>query len=160
MDATLSLSATIYDDVAAQEAKEKTEKAVEKPREGAKGRVCVIGEGKRNDNAKVVAVKMASGEKIRITESYVNCKMTLGKENSVIELMPMSMSKYDVIVGMDWLNQFHAQIDCDQRTVRICRPNGEFMLIQCDSDKNVGPFVCVGSLHASGLLVGPGAEYP
>ncbi|KAI3810725.1 hypothetical protein L1987_20347 [Smallanthus sonchifolius] len=81
-------------------------------------------------------VETASGEQIRITELYANCKMTLGNENSVIELVPMSMSKYDVIIGMDWLNQCHAQIDCDQRTVRICRPNGEsivFIVYTLDS---------------------------
>ncbi|KAI3819445.1 hypothetical protein L1987_13281 [Smallanthus sonchifolius] len=81
-------------------------------------------------------VETASGEQIRITESYANCKMTIGNENSMIELIPMSMSKYDVNIRMDWLNQCHAQINFDQRTVRICRHNEESRLIQCDSDQN------------------------
>ncbi|KAI3686918.1 hypothetical protein L1987_80608 [Smallanthus sonchifolius] len=86
-----------------------TKPVQQKPGGGAKGRVFVIGEGKRNDNAKVVAgmkptpldhayvVETTSGEKIRITESYANCKMTLGNENSMIELMPMNIADIPVV---------------------------------------------------------------
>ncbi|KAI3797722.1 hypothetical protein L1987_32985 [Smallanthus sonchifolius] len=36
----------------------------------------------------------------------------------------------EVILGMDWLNQYQAQIDCDQKTVKIKKPYGEYALTQ------------------------------
>ncbi|GJZ43716.1 putative reverse transcriptase domain-containing protein [Tanacetum coccineum] len=52
-----------------------------------------------------------------------------------IDLMPVELGSFDVIVGMDWLAKYHAVIICDEKIVRI--PYGDEMLIirgdDCDS---------------------------
>ncbi|GKF52853.1 putative reverse transcriptase domain-containing protein, partial [Tanacetum coccineum] len=44
-----------------------------------------------------------------------------------IDLMPVEMGTYDVIIGMDWLTKYQAVIDCAKKIVRI--PFGSEILI-------------------------------
>nr|GEV77124.1 reverse transcriptase domain-containing protein [Tanacetum cinerariifolium] len=52
-----------------------------------------------------------------------------------IDLMPVELDSFDVIIGMDWLANNHAMIVCDMKIV--CIPCGnEILIIQGDrSDK-------------------------
>ncbi|GKD31258.1 putative reverse transcriptase domain-containing protein [Tanacetum coccineum] len=48
-----------------------------------------------------------------------------------INLMPVELGSFDVIIGMDWLGNHHAVIVCDEKIVRI--PYGdEVLIVQCD----------------------------
>ncbi|GKE17028.1 putative reverse transcriptase domain-containing protein [Tanacetum coccineum] len=49
-----------------------------------------------------------------------------------IDLMPIELGSFDVIIGMDWLAKYHALIICDQKVVRI--PYGDKVLIIRDDD--------------------------
>ncbi|GJT42123.1 putative reverse transcriptase domain-containing protein [Tanacetum coccineum] len=55
-----------------------------------------------------------------------------------IDLMPVELGSFDVIIGMDWLAKYHAVIVCDEKIVRI--PYGDEMLIirgdDCDGEKD------------------------
>ncbi|GJY88575.1 putative reverse transcriptase domain-containing protein [Tanacetum coccineum] len=44
-----------------------------------------------------------------------------------IDLMPVELGSFDVIIGMDWLAKYHALIICDEKVVRI--PYGDEVLI-------------------------------
>ncbi|GKF24500.1 putative reverse transcriptase domain-containing protein, partial [Tanacetum coccineum] len=44
-----------------------------------------------------------------------------------INLMPVELGSFDVIIGMDWLANHHAVIVCDEKIVRI--PYGDEVLI-------------------------------
>nr|GEY69291.1 reverse transcriptase domain-containing protein [Tanacetum cinerariifolium] len=44
-----------------------------------------------------------------------------------IDLMPVELGSFDVIIGMDWLANYHVVIVCDEKIVRI--PYGEEVLI-------------------------------
>ncbi|GJZ48584.1 putative reverse transcriptase domain-containing protein [Tanacetum coccineum] len=50
-----------------------------------------------------------------------------------IDLMPVELGSFDVIIGMNWLANHHAVIACDEKIVRI--PNGdEVLIVQGDRD--------------------------
>ncbi|GJU24028.1 putative reverse transcriptase domain-containing protein [Tanacetum coccineum] len=50
-----------------------------------------------------------------------------------IDLMPVKLGSFDVIIGMDWLANHHAVIVCDEKIVRI--PYGdEVLIVQGDRD--------------------------
>ncbi|GKA80267.1 putative reverse transcriptase domain-containing protein [Tanacetum coccineum] len=53
-----------------------------------------------------------------------------------IDLMPIELGTFDVIIGMDWLVKHNAVIVCGEKVVRI--PCGKKMLI-VESDKGVAP---------------------
>ncbi|GJY63982.1 putative reverse transcriptase domain-containing protein, partial [Tanacetum coccineum] len=44
-----------------------------------------------------------------------------------IDLMPVKLGSFDVIIGMDWLSKYHAVIVCDEKIVRV--PFGNEILI-------------------------------
>ncbi|GJW36725.1 putative reverse transcriptase domain-containing protein [Tanacetum coccineum] len=73
------------------------------------------------------AVELADG---RISETNVilgGCTLGLLGHPFDIDLMPIEIGSFDVIVGMDWLAKYHAVIICDEKIVRI--PYGDEVLI-------------------------------
>ncbi|GJZ81642.1 putative reverse transcriptase domain-containing protein, partial [Tanacetum coccineum] len=44
-----------------------------------------------------------------------------------IDLMPVELGSFDVIIGMDWLAKYHTLIVCDEKVIRI--PYGDAVLI-------------------------------
>nr|GEZ71611.1 hypothetical protein [Tanacetum cinerariifolium] len=53
-----------------------------------------------------------------------------------IDLMPVELGSFDVIIGMDWLAKYHALIVCDEKVVRI--PYGNEVLIIRGNNCDVG----------------------
>ncbi|GJZ02951.1 putative reverse transcriptase domain-containing protein [Tanacetum coccineum] len=51
-----------------------------------------------------------------------------------IDLMPVPLGSFDVIIGMDWLTKYHGVIICDEKIVRV--PFGREMLIFQDNGNN------------------------
>ncbi|GJS18664.1 putative reverse transcriptase domain-containing protein [Tanacetum coccineum] len=83
------------------------------------------------------AEKIADG---RISETNVvlrGCTLGLLGHPFDIDLMPIELGSFDVIIGMDWLAKYHALIICDEKVVRI--PYGDEVLIirgdDCDDGK-------------------------
>ncbi|GKA75063.1 putative reverse transcriptase domain-containing protein [Tanacetum coccineum] len=78
------------------------------------------------------AVELADG---RISETNVvfrGCTLGLLGHPFDIDLMPVELGSFDVIIGMDWLAKYHALIVCDEKVVRI--PYGdEVLIIRCDN---------------------------
>nr|GEZ25547.1 putative reverse transcriptase domain-containing protein [Tanacetum cinerariifolium] len=61
-----------------------------------------------------------------------------------IDLMPVELGSFDVIIGMDWLAKYHALIVCDEKVVRI--PYGNEVLIirgdDCDGGSKLNIISC------------------
>ncbi|GKA96828.1 putative reverse transcriptase domain-containing protein [Tanacetum coccineum] len=83
------------------------------------------------------AVELADG---RISETNVvlrGCTLGLLGHPFDIDLMPVELGSFDVIIGMDWLAKYHALIVCDEKVVRI--PYGDEVLIvrgdDCDGKR-------------------------
>ncbi|GKE10593.1 putative reverse transcriptase domain-containing protein [Tanacetum coccineum] len=66
----------------------------------------------------------------RISETNVvlrGCTLGLLGHPFDIDLMPVELGSFDVIIGMDWLEKYHALIVCDEKVV--CIPYGDKVLI-------------------------------
>ncbi|GKA05579.1 putative reverse transcriptase domain-containing protein [Tanacetum coccineum] len=73
------------------------------------------------------AVELADG---RISETNVvlrGCMLGLLSHPFDIDLMPVELGSFDVIIGMDWLAKYHVVIICDEKVIRI--PYGDEVLI-------------------------------
>ncbi|GJZ79584.1 putative reverse transcriptase domain-containing protein [Tanacetum coccineum] len=80
------------------------------------------------------AVELADGG---ISETNVvlrGCTLGLLGHPFDIDLMPVELGNFDVIIGMDWLAKYHALIVCDEKVV--CIPYGDEMLIIQGDDCN------------------------
>nr|GEX30581.1 reverse transcriptase domain-containing protein [Tanacetum cinerariifolium] len=57
--------------------------------------------------------------------------LTLLNQPFKIDLMPIKLGSFDVVIGMDWLSKYHAKIICDEKVVHI-PINDETLIIQGD----------------------------
>nr|GEX92151.1 hypothetical protein [Tanacetum cinerariifolium] len=65
------------------------------------------------------AVELADG---RVSETNIilrGCTLGLLGHPFNIDLMPIELGSFDVIIDMDWLAKYHALIICDEKVVRI-----------------------------------------
>ncbi|GKA02016.1 putative reverse transcriptase domain-containing protein [Tanacetum coccineum] len=80
-------------------------------------------------------VELADG---RISETNVvlrGCTLGLLGHPFDIDLMPVELGNFDVIIGMDWLAKYHALIICDGKVVRIPYED-ELLIIRGDDYGN------------------------
>ncbi|GKF15691.1 putative reverse transcriptase domain-containing protein, partial [Tanacetum coccineum] len=70
------------------------------------------------------------------TDSNVVTGCTLGLLGHLfdIDLMPVELGSFDIVIGMDWLAKYHALIVCDEKVVRI--PYGDKVTSQKAEDKS------------------------
>ncbi|GJX68637.1 putative reverse transcriptase domain-containing protein, partial [Tanacetum coccineum] len=68
------------------------------------------------------AVELADGRILETNVVLRGCTLGLLGHPFNIDLMPVELGSFDVIISMDWLAKYHALIVCDEKVVRIpCR---------------------------------------
>ncbi|GJT12210.1 putative reverse transcriptase domain-containing protein [Tanacetum coccineum] len=81
------------------------------------------------------AVELADERTSETNTMLRGCTLGLLGHPFNIDLMPIDLGSFDVIIGMDWLAKNHAVIVCDEKIVRIPYRN-EILIVQGDkSDK-------------------------
>ncbi|GJV44973.1 putative reverse transcriptase domain-containing protein [Tanacetum coccineum] len=64
-------------------------------------------------------VELADGKIIGINTIIRGCTLNFLNHPFNIDLMPVKLGSFDVIIGTDWLAKYHAVIVCDEKLVRI-----------------------------------------
>ncbi|GJV33320.1 putative reverse transcriptase domain-containing protein [Tanacetum coccineum] len=64
-------------------------------------------------------IEMADGNLVRTNTVIKGCTLTLLNQPFEIDLMPIKLGSFDVVIGMDWLSKYHAKILCDEKVVHI-----------------------------------------
>nr|GFA14608.1 hypothetical protein [Tanacetum cinerariifolium] len=87
-------------------------------------RVYAVGTAETNPNLNVVMdhgydVELADGRIIWVNTLIRGCTLNFLNYPFNIDLMPIEMGSFDVIIGMDWLVMYHAVIVCDEKLVRV-----------------------------------------
>ncbi|GJY42422.1 putative reverse transcriptase domain-containing protein [Tanacetum coccineum] len=77
---------------------------------------------------------MADGNLVSTNTVIQGCTLTLLNQPFKIDLMPIKLGSFDVVIGMDWLSKYHAKIICDEKVVHI-PINGETLIIWGDRSK-------------------------
>ncbi|GJS99764.1 putative reverse transcriptase domain-containing protein [Tanacetum coccineum] len=72
---------------------------------------------------------MADGNLVSTNTVIQGCTLTLLNQPFEIDLMPIKLGSFDVIIGMDWLSKYHDRIICDEKVVHILI-NGETLIIR------------------------------
>ncbi|GKA52433.1 putative reverse transcriptase domain-containing protein [Tanacetum coccineum] len=62
------------------------------------------------------------------------CTLILLNQPFEIDLMPIKLGSFDVVIGMDWLSKYHARIICDEKVIHI-PIDGETLIIRGDRSK-------------------------
>ncbi|GKB11866.1 putative reverse transcriptase domain-containing protein, partial [Tanacetum coccineum] len=80
-------------------------------------------------------VELADGSIIWVNTVLLGCTLNFLNHPFHVDLMPVEMGTYDVIIGMDWLTKYQAVIDCAKKIVRI--PFGsEILIFHGDGSRN------------------------
>jgi hypothetical protein len=82
-----------------------------------------------------LVAEVASGELVVIRDHYEKCIIELDGETFVIDLLPISLSSFDVVVGMDWLAANHAEILRFKKLIKVPSTNGGMILIYGEKGK-------------------------
>ncbi|GJR19793.1 putative reverse transcriptase domain-containing protein [Tanacetum coccineum] len=64
-------------------------------------------------------IEMADGNLVSTNIVIQGCSLTLLNQSFKIDLMPIKLSSFDVVIDMDWLSKYHAKIICDEKVVHI-----------------------------------------
>ncbi|GJW79536.1 putative reverse transcriptase domain-containing protein [Tanacetum coccineum] len=80
-------------------------------------------------------IELADGRIIRVNTVLLGCTLNFLNHPFHIDLMPVEMGSFDVIIGMDWLTKYHAIIDCAKKIIRIPYGN-EILIIHGDKSSN------------------------
>ncbi|GJU83272.1 putative reverse transcriptase domain-containing protein [Tanacetum coccineum] len=79
-------------------------------------------------------IEMADGNLVSTNIVIQGAILTLLNKRFKIDLMPIKLGSFDVVIGMDWLSKYHARIICDEKVVHI-PIDGETLIIRGDRSK-------------------------
>lgn len=66
---------------------------------------------------------------------YLGCTLTLDNHSFPIDLMPVSIKSFDIIIGMDWLSLHRGDIMCYEKAVRLNLPSNETLIVYGDKPR-------------------------
>ncbi|GJV86397.1 putative reverse transcriptase domain-containing protein [Tanacetum coccineum] len=106
----------------------------------AQAKVYAVGNAGANPDNNVVTdhdynVELADGRIVGLNTIIRGCTLNFLNHPFNIDLMPVELGSFDVIIGMDWLAKYHAVIVCAEKIVRI--PFGdEILIVRGDGSSN------------------------
>ncbi|XP_022040055.1 uncharacterized protein LOC110942588 [Helianthus annuus] len=85
-------------------------------------------------------VEIANSKSYLLHEVCRNCEIIIEDEKFAIDLIPMILGEFKVIVGMDWLAKHHAEIQCEKKVIHVLTPGGKRVSIQ--GERNIKSKLC------------------
>nr|GEW41257.1 putative reverse transcriptase domain-containing protein [Tanacetum cinerariifolium] len=80
-------------------------------------------------------VELADGQIVGLNTIIRGCTLNLLNHPFNIDLIPVELGSFDVIIGMDWLAKYHAVIICTENIVRIPFGN-KILIVRGDGSNN------------------------
>ncbi|GJZ16401.1 putative reverse transcriptase domain-containing protein [Tanacetum coccineum] len=78
---------------------------------------------------------MADGNLVSTNTVIQGATQTLLNQPFKIDLIPIKLGSFDVVIGMDWLSKYHTRIICDEKVIHI-PINGETLIIRVMEKKS------------------------
>ncbi|GKE92980.1 putative reverse transcriptase domain-containing protein, partial [Tanacetum coccineum] len=79
-------------------------------------------------------IEMADGNLVGTNTVIQGCTLILLNQPFKIDLMPIKLGSFDVVIGMERLSKYHARIICDEKVAYI-PIDGETLIIRSDRSK-------------------------
>ncbi|XP_024962048.1 uncharacterized protein LOC112502392 [Cynara cardunculus var. scolymus] len=90
---------------------------------------------------KTYTIETADGSQCKVDEVFDKCTIVIDGKDFPVRLMPMRLGGLDVVLGMDWLSNNHAQIVCNKNMIQIQTPKGEAIHVYGDRKKCGGGLI-------------------
>jgi hypothetical protein len=75
-------------------------------------------------------IELADGQFLQATELLRDCTTSFDDHTFPIDLIPIRIGSFDVIIGMDWLENHRADIMCFEKSIRIPLPRGGPLIVK------------------------------
>jgi hypothetical protein len=75
-------------------------------------------------------VQLATGTKRKVTELVKSCLVDMNGLSTKDELNVLPLCSYDCLIGMDWLDQHHAILDCHNKEFTFLDEEGNWKIVQ------------------------------
>ncbi|GJU55304.1 putative reverse transcriptase domain-containing protein [Tanacetum coccineum] len=86
-------------------------------------------------------IEIASEQLVEINKVIKGCKLEIEGHVFDIDLIPFGHGSCDVIIGMDWLSNYKAEIICHEKVVRIPLPDGKVLRVLGERPKEKARFL-------------------
>ena len=80
---------------------------------------------KKECNEPGFSCRHAVGESMAYRHIYQGCELELGGQKLEVDLVPLPLQMFDVILGMDVLTKYQAMIDYYKKKVEFHMPTGD-----------------------------------
>ncbi|XP_035832044.1 uncharacterized protein LOC118481056 [Helianthus annuus] len=109
---------------------------------GHKKSECPELSGKREDKSAHTEAPKAKARSFQLTavEAKTELDVVSDDEEYPIDLIPMSMGEFQVVVGMDWLSRHNAKVMCFRKEIKLKSPSGKSIIIR--GEKEGKPVMC------------------
>jgi hypothetical protein len=84
----------------------------------------------RSKHEKSWLVQLAIGTKRKVTELVKSCSVDMKGMSTKAELNILPLRSYDCLIGMDWLDQHHALLDCHNKRFTCLNEEGNQVTVQ------------------------------
>ncbi|GJR49048.1 putative reverse transcriptase domain-containing protein [Tanacetum coccineum] len=74
-------------------------------------------------------VEVANDKVVVVSNVFRNVETEIDDGNFKIDLIPIMLGVFDIVIGMDWLEKHDANILCSQNLVRVTNPQGREIII-------------------------------
>ncbi|KAJ0567348.1 putative transcription factor interactor and regulator CCHC(Zn) family [Helianthus annuus] len=74
-------------------------------------------------------VEVATRRTVAVNSVLRDCTLELNNHIFLIDLIPMQLGSFDVIVGMDFLRENHAEVVCFDKMIRFSLANGDLLCV-------------------------------
>ncbi|KAI3669036.1 hypothetical protein L6452_40255 [Arctium lappa] len=95
-------------------------------------------------------IEIANGERVVLRDILRECRLEINGETFMVDLLPMTIGSFDVVIGMDWLAKYQAEILCSRKLIRIPIRDGEFLFVY--GEKRKGEVAIISSIKARKYL--------
>jgi hypothetical protein len=96
------------------------------------------------------SIELANGKTIETREVAKDCKLDLCGHEFDIELLPVVLGSFDIVVGMDWLSAHRAVVVCNDKVIQVPLASGETLSIQ--GERRGTPLRIITSMKARKCL--------
>ena len=84
---------------------------------------------------KPIEVEVADGKTTIVHGGFFGCSIEIEGRTFSIDLLPIKVASFDIVVGMDWMSKNDAAILCAKKIVRINTPDGGVVSVYGDKQR-------------------------
>ncbi|XP_071687745.1 uncharacterized protein [Rutidosis leptorrhynchoides] len=75
------------------------------------------------------SIELGNGNLMKANRIYRGCTLNLVEKSFSIDVIPIQLGSFDLVVGMDWLSDNRAEIVCDQKAIHIPIVDSEPLMV-------------------------------